>query len=188
MDFLTDKRIGNFKKVVLGLLTHATPSIFFGRIFRSEALVENSYFFRTVVLRKLFDIRFSKKHCNFSRVSLLVKMASKTVTGSTLWQRSAKLNFWSLWSEVQVIMALGRSVKMKIMAAGLIPKARRSNSTVKKKKTTWITITIKFAQYFGLRDKPSSRAKLIINIAQNFKRKINLLVETAFLQELDISF
>ena len=28
------------------------------------ALVYNSYFFRTAVLRKLFDIRFSYKHCN----------------------------------------------------------------------------------------------------------------------------
>ena len=37
-------------------------------------------FFRTAVLRKLFDIRFSCKHCNFSRVCLLVNMASKTVT------------------------------------------------------------------------------------------------------------
>ena len=37
-------------------------------------------FFRTAVLRKLFDIRFSYKHCNFSRGCLLVKMASKTVT------------------------------------------------------------------------------------------------------------
>ena len=39
-------------------------------------------FFRTAVLRKLFDIRFLYKHCNFSRVCLLVKMASKTVTRS----------------------------------------------------------------------------------------------------------
>ena len=46
LDFFTDKCIENFKKVVLGLLTHATPSIFFGRILRSEALVENSYFFQ----------------------------------------------------------------------------------------------------------------------------------------------
>ena len=38
--------------------------------------------FRTGVLPKLFDIRFSYKHCNFSRVCLLVKMASKTVTRS----------------------------------------------------------------------------------------------------------
>ena len=69
--------------MVLGLLTHVTPSIFFCRIIRSEALVENSYFFfRTVVLRKLFEIRFSYKHCHFSRVCLLVKMASKTVTRS----------------------------------------------------------------------------------------------------------
>ena len=41
-----------------------------------------SYFFRRAVLRKLFDIRFSYKHCNFSGVCLLVKMASKTVTRS----------------------------------------------------------------------------------------------------------
>ena len=33
-----------FKKVVLGLLAHLTPSIFFSRILRSEALVYNSYF------------------------------------------------------------------------------------------------------------------------------------------------
>ena len=33
------------------------------------------------VLRKLFDIRFSYKHCNFSHVCLLVKMASKTRQG-----------------------------------------------------------------------------------------------------------
>ena len=72
-----------FQKVVLGLLAHVTPSIFFSRILRSEALVYSSYFFfRTAVLRKLFDIRFSYKHCNFSRVCLLVKMASKTVTRS----------------------------------------------------------------------------------------------------------
>ena len=44
------------------------------------------FFFRKAVLRKLVDIRFSYKHCNFSHVCLLVKMASKTVT------RSIKLN------------------------------------------------------------------------------------------------
>ena len=54
---------------VLGLLAHVTPLIFFSRILRSEALVYNSFlFFRTTVLRKLFDIRFLyDKHCNFSR-------------------------------------------------------------------------------------------------------------------------
>ena len=42
------------------------------------------FFFRTAVLRKLFHIRFSYKHCNFSQVCLhvLVKMASKTVIRS----------------------------------------------------------------------------------------------------------
>ena len=68
--------------MILGLLAHLTPSIFFSRFLRSEALVYNSYFFRTAILRKLFDIRFSYKHCNFSRFCLLVKMASKTVTRS----------------------------------------------------------------------------------------------------------
>ena len=73
-----------FKKVVLGLLVHVTPSNLFGRILRGEALVYKLYFFfRTAVLRKLFDIRFSYNLCNCSRVCLLVKMASKTVTRST---------------------------------------------------------------------------------------------------------
>ena len=49
------------------------------------------YFFRTAVLRKLFDIRFSYKHCNFSQVCLLVKMASKTTRGSI-----CKINFSSV--------------------------------------------------------------------------------------------
>ena len=71
-----------FKKVVLGLLAHVTASISFSRILSSEALIYNSYYFRTAVLRKLFDIRFSYTHCNFSRVCLLVKIASKTVTRS----------------------------------------------------------------------------------------------------------
>ena len=61
-------------KVVLGLLAHVTPSFFFSTILGSEALVYNSYFilfylfiyfFRTAVLWKLFDTRFSYKHCNF---------------------------------------------------------------------------------------------------------------------------
>ena len=58
------------------------PSNFFSRILKSEALVNNSYFFKAAVLQKLLDIRFLYKHCNFSGVCLLVKMASKTVTRS----------------------------------------------------------------------------------------------------------
>ena len=42
------------------------------------------FFFRTAVFRKLFDIRFSYKHCNFSHICLLVKMASKTMTRSII--------------------------------------------------------------------------------------------------------
>ena len=67
--------------MVLGFLGHVAPSNFFRTILRSEALVYKSiFFFITAVLRKLFVIRFSYNHCNFSRVCLLVKMASKTVT------------------------------------------------------------------------------------------------------------
>ena len=47
-------------------------------------------FVALAVLRKLFDIRFSYKHCNFSQVCLLVKMASKTMRGSI-----CKINFSS---------------------------------------------------------------------------------------------
>ena len=73
--------------MVLGLLVHVTPSNFFSRVLRNEALGYKSYFFGTAILRKLFEIRFSYKHCNFARVCLLVKMASKTVTRSILLTR-----------------------------------------------------------------------------------------------------
>ena len=61
------------------------PPNFLRTILWFAALVYNWYFFRTAVLRKLFDIRFSYRHRNFSRVCLLVKMASKTVTRSIFW-------------------------------------------------------------------------------------------------------
>ena len=57
----------------------------------------SSIIFRTAVLRKLFEIRFSYKHCNFSRVCPLVKMASKIVT------RSIWTGFW-LWRKKTVFM------------------------------------------------------------------------------------
>ena len=67
------------------------PKFFSIEFSRSEALVCSSYFFfRTAVLRKLFDIRFSCKHCNFSSVSVLVKMASKTLTRSIYQRRLLK--------------------------------------------------------------------------------------------------
>ena len=58
------------KEVVLCLLAHVTRSIFFSRILWSEVLVYIHMFFRTAVQRKLFDIRFSYKHCNFLSVCL----------------------------------------------------------------------------------------------------------------------
>ena len=48
------------------------------------AFIYNSHFFQNSRFTdsKLFDIRSSYKHCNFSRGCLPVKMASKTVTRS----------------------------------------------------------------------------------------------------------
>ena len=79
----TTKSTNRIVKGGIGLITitlahvAACPPIFFSRILRSEALVYNSYFFiRTAVLRKLFSMRFSNKHYNFSRGSLLVNWRS----------------------------------------------------------------------------------------------------------------
>ena len=56
-------------------------------------------FFKAAILRKLFDIRFSYKHGNFSHVCLLMKMASKTVTRSIWPAKTAvsprsSIRFW----------------------------------------------------------------------------------------------
>ena len=108
-DFPTDKCIENSKKwfSVLGLLAHVTPSIFL--VERLGVKLTIHIFFRTTVLRKLFDIRFSYKHCNFSDVCLLVKMASKTVTRSigddNDWQQNAeqsKKDMYILWTSYQL--------------------------------------------------------------------------------------
>ena len=56
--------------------------IFYDNSLLSSFSLQLISFFRTAVLRKLFDIGFSYKHFNFSHVCLLVKMASKTVTRS----------------------------------------------------------------------------------------------------------
>ena len=58
----------------------STPPNFFRTILCFVPQFTSDILFRTAVLWKLFDIRFSYNHCNFSRVCLLVKMASKTVT------------------------------------------------------------------------------------------------------------
>ena len=69
--------------MVLGLLVHVTPSNFFRRILRNEALVYKSYFFQS---EQPFYGNYSTSDShtitdsNFSGVCLLVKMALKTVT------------------------------------------------------------------------------------------------------------
>ena len=81
-----------FKKVVLGLPEHVTLSIFSSIEYLGVKLqFTNHIFFRTAVLRKLFDVRFSYKYCNFLRVCLLVKMASRNVTRSNVQPRNILL-------------------------------------------------------------------------------------------------
>ena len=63
-------------------LSTGMPPIFLGQSFALQLQFTIDILFRTAILRKLFDIRFSYKHCNFSYVCLLVNMASKTVTRS----------------------------------------------------------------------------------------------------------
>ena len=44
----------NFLEKVIGLLAHATPSIFFSKILRSEVFVYNSYFFQNSCSTEIF--------------------------------------------------------------------------------------------------------------------------------------
>ena len=86
-------------------LSTGTPPKFFRTILCFVALVYNWYiFFRTTVLRKLFDIRFSHKHCNFPLVYLLVKMASKTMTRSVRMINRKKLKLSILSFKVHIII------------------------------------------------------------------------------------
>ena len=110
--------------MVLGLLVHVTPSNFFIRILRSEALVYKSYFLSTAVLRKLFEIRFSYKHCNFSRVCLLVKMASITVTRSIFIlissiKKTREICLWVMEYTLRIWTMQTRQLKKKIISGWL---------------------------------------------------------------------
>ena len=70
---------------------HVTPSFFFQENpWKWSFSLQIIFFFRTAALRKLFDIRFSNNHCNFSPVCLLVKMGSKTVTRFIKMKSSSK--------------------------------------------------------------------------------------------------
>ena len=76
--YLSDNRETNDKRNPSHTLS-TMNNIFHGKV--EVILNKNSCYF---IQEKLFDIRFSYKHSNFSRVCLLVKMASKTVTRSIL--------------------------------------------------------------------------------------------------------
>ena len=75
---------GRSKASLQRTLSKGTPQNCLGQSFALQLQFTIDIFFRTAVLWKLFDIRFSYKHCNFSHICLLVKMASKTVTRSII--------------------------------------------------------------------------------------------------------
>ena len=79
---ITDKHMGNLKQASGEISAQVRLQNFLGQSFALQLQFTIDIFFRTSVLRKLFDIRFPYKHCNFSRICLLGKMASKTVTRS----------------------------------------------------------------------------------------------------------
>ena len=95
--FLTDKCIENFEKLfqVFSLSSSACNALIFFQqnpFKRVKLQFTTHIFLRKAVLRKLLDIRFSYKHCNFSRFCLLVKVASKTVARSIVTQPLAMLH------------------------------------------------------------------------------------------------
>ena len=73
---------GKSKASLWRIISSGTPPNFLGQSFALYLQFAIDIFFRTAFLRKLLEITFSFKHCNFSRVFLLVKMASKTMTRS----------------------------------------------------------------------------------------------------------
>ena len=73
---------GKSKESLWRNLITGTPQTFLGQSFALYLQFTIDILFRTAVLRQLFDIRLSYKHCNLSHVCLLVKMASKTLTRS----------------------------------------------------------------------------------------------------------
>ena len=88
---------------------HRCAPKFLSAILCFVALVYNYIFFSTAVLRKLFHIRFSYKHCDFSQVCLLVKMASKTVRGSICKINFSSLVFFGVTRSVWVYSTVERS-------------------------------------------------------------------------------
>ena len=92
----------------------ALASKFVSRILYLVALVYNLYFFfQADVLRRLFDIGFSYKHCNFTPACLPVKMASKTVIRPILSHLFQFIQLLSRWARFEVTVTLQEKQKIK---------------------------------------------------------------------------
>ena len=92
----------------LNLSTVTAPKICWLNPLLCSFSLQFIFFSRTAVLQKLFDIGFSYKHCNYSRVCILVKMASKTVTKSFVSSSlPTKLleRFYTVYAEFMLIQS-----------------------------------------------------------------------------------
>ena len=105
---------GKSKASLYRSLRTGTPPKLFRTILCFVALVYHKliFFFRTAVLLKLHDIRFSYKHCNFSHVCILVKMALKTLTRSIAQH---KMLFSKLLDISEVFWSLRCILKSKLL-------------------------------------------------------------------------
>ena len=72
----------NLKQASGEIQARVRPLNFLGQSFALLLSFTIDILFRTAILWTLVDIRVSYNHCNISRVCLLVKMASKTLTRS----------------------------------------------------------------------------------------------------------
>ena len=110
---IIDKCIENLKSY-RERFTRIQPSKFVSRILYLVALVYNLYFFfQADVLRRLFDIGFSCKHCNFTPACLPVKMASKTVIRPILSHLFQFIQLLSRGARFDVTVTLQEKQKIK---------------------------------------------------------------------------
>ena len=113
----------------------------------------NHIFFRTAILRKLFEIRFSYKHCNFARVCLLVKMASKTVTRSIQADENSGLEELLYYAGLRKVLRQKQFISIPCLRPEILPK----------------TLT-HFAQYTELSFKLTYTVKELVFFFQNKNR------------------
>ena len=160
----------NLSKLLKKFKERYAPKFFFSTILCFVALLQLIFCFRKAVLRKLFDIWFSYKHCNFSHVCLLVKMASKTVTKSI--HKHARRFFWRNFLDLscQLLRSLSffRTTLVKCLQPTRLPRVllwcRYSISLVWCRQLPNSQTLIKFASTLPLDTYVNKRASLNVSL------------------------